>query len=70
VTPAATYLQTQGTVRRMLEQDGLQLVSFHEHSGYFKIGSAAHLHAFAAAEKKEAAVTFTHDRDLNIIDIL
>lgn len=61
-------LESKGTIRRIIEENGEFLVSFPTHDGYFK--APEHLRAEilkAQAEKRE--ITFSYDRELNILKV-
>ncbi len=61
-------LETKGKVRKILEQDGLFLVSIPGHDGYFK--APAELQAQVVdAYKSGSELTVTFDRNLNIVGL-
>ena len=65
--------ESRGTVRKILEEDGEFLVSFPSHDGYFKIPpspAAAELRKkIFTAQKEKEEISFTYDKELNILDI-
>ena len=65
--------QSTGVVRRIIERDGRFMVSFPNHSGYFKIAEGAAqddlIARIRAAAEKGTTLDFTFDKEFNITDI-
>lgn len=62
-----------GVVRKIVERDGRFMVSFPNHSGYFKIADSARqddlIARIRAAADSGATLDFSFDKDFNITDI-
>lgn len=65
--------QSTGVIRKIIERDGRFMVSFPNHSGYFKIAAGdrheALIARIRAAAESGATLDFTFDKDFNITDI-
>ncbi|HEX2751563.1 MAG TPA: hypothetical protein VHP34_00345 [Alphaproteobacteria bacterium] len=65
--------QSSGVIRKIVERDGRFMVSFPNHSGYFKVADGKQQDALIAriraAAESGVTLDFTFDKDFNIIDI-
>jgi len=71
---AAKTLQSKGTIRKIVEEGDKFLVSFPQHSGYFKVPdnemSDFLRGMLKAAHENGEEVSFMYDADLNITEII
>jgi hypothetical protein len=64
-------MESKDVVRRTIEEDGKLLVSFRTHDGYFRVPNSAKQlkQRILRAERDQEEISFTFDRDLNILKI-
>ena len=66
-------MESKDVVRRIIEEDGATLVSFQGHDGYFRVpnsaGAADLKERLLQAQREKKEISFTFDRDLNILKI-
>lgn len=66
-------MESKGVVRRIIEEDGGFLVSFSNHDGYFEVSGSAGTRELKErirkAHRDREEITFSFDRDLNILQI-
>ena len=64
-------MESKDVVRRTIEEDGKLLVSFHRHDGYFRVPHSAKelKQRILQAERDREEISFSFDRDLNILKI-
>ena len=64
-------LQSKGIVRNVIEKNGQLLVSFPSHDGYFHVplGNAELCARIIESRDKKTELSFTFDRDLQILSI-
>jgi len=66
-------LQSRSVVRRIVEQGGEFMVSFHTHNGYFFVAPSPDAPALKErlwkSQREQEEITFTFDRNLRILEI-
>ncbi len=69
-----TTAQSTSAVQRIRQEDNKFLVSFSMHSGYFKVPESPLMpemkERLLKAQKNNEEITFTFDKDLNILKVL
>jgi len=67
-------LKSKGVVRGIIEEDGVLLVSFLNHDGYFRIAKGWRTtklrERIMKAQRDGEEIQITFDRDLNILQVL
>lgn len=66
-------LESKGVVRRIIEEDGVLLISFLKHPAYFRVPQSPNMLALKErifkAQQDKGEISFTFDKNLNILTV-